>query len=633
MCGITGVYAFNEIGRISLIHLQQATQSLAHRGPDAQDSFIDYFVGMGHCRLSIIDLSTAANQPMSDESGRYVIVFNGEIYNYRALREHLKEMGYSFRTQSDTEVLLNAYRHWGKDCLHQLHGFFAFAIYDKEDKSLFLARDRFGIKPLYWYLDENRFLFASELRAILHYGIEKKVNAAALLAYLQLNYVPAPLSMLDAVQQLEPGHFILLRKREMTKKCYYHIDPQAATTPPPPDYEKAQKTLRNLLEKSVAKRLIADVPVGTFLSGGIDSSIVSILAAQQGQKIQAFSVSFPENRFYDELPYAEAVARQYHMEHLVFELREYDMLHHIDHILAHFDEPFADSSAVAVYMISKQASCKVKAILSGDGADEVFGGYQKHLAEYYARHWASWVWLFALPYQISRHLPQHRGGFLPNKIRQFNRFVEGVRLTPQERYWRWACIAGYQQALQLLQPAFKEAQSLKSFEDLRHDYIQNISGYELNEVLHADLRLVLPNDMLKKVDSMSMAHALEVRVPFLDHEVVEFAFSLPGSYKVSGGMRKRILQDAFRELLPKMLHKRPKKGFEVPIAEWLRGPLRWRVEHEWLEKDFIQTQNIFDVHAINQLKKQLFSNNPGDAHARLWALISFQVWWKKVFQS
>lgn len=632
MCGITGMYAFNEIGRISLIHLQQATQSIAHRGPDAQDSFIDYFVGLGHCRLSIIDLSAAANQPMSDESGRYVIVFNGEIYNYRDLRKHLAEMGYSFRTQSDTEVLLNAYRYWGQNCLQHLQGFFAFAIYDKEEQSLFIARDRFGIKPLYWYMDEDRFLFASELRSILHYGIEKKVNASALLAYLQLNYVPAPLSMLEGVHQLEPGHFIFLRGREITRKAYYHVTSHAAPSAPP-GYEAAQKTLRTLLEKAVAKRLIADVPVGTFLSGGIDSSIVSILAALQGQKIQAFSVSFPENRFYDELPYAETVAQRYGLEHRIFELREYEMLHHIDHILEHFDEPFADSSAVAVYMISKQARREVKAILSGDGADEVFGGYQKHLAEYYARHWASWAWLFALPYQISRHLPQHRGGLLPNKIRQFNRFVEGIRLAPQKRYWQWACIAGYRQALQLLRPAFKEAQSLETFERLRHDYIQGIDGRDLNDILYADLRLVLPNDMLKKVDSMSMAHALEVRVPFLDHELVEFSFSLPGSYKVAKGMRKRILQDAFRDLLPEKIYRRPKKGFEVPVAEWLRGPLRHRVEGEWLAADLIESQGIFEPQAIEQLKKQLFSSNPGDAHARIWALISFQVWWKKVFRN
>lgn len=632
MCGITGVYAFNEIGRISLIHLQQATHSLAHRGPDAQDSFIDYFVGLGHCRLSIIDLSAAANQPMSDESGRYVIVFNGEIYNYRPLREHLMEMGYSFRTQSDTEVLLHAYRHWGKDCLHQLQGFFAFAIYDKQEKSLFIARDRFGIKPLYWYLDEDRFLFASELRSILHYGIEKKINAAALLAYLQLNHVPAPFCMLEGVQQLEPGHFIFLRAGKMEKQAYYRLEAAVPATPPP-DYKTAQKTLRTLLEKAVAKRLIADVPVGTFLSGGIDSSIVSILAALQGQKIQAFSVSFPENRFYDELPYAEAVARRYHLEHRVFELREYDMLHHIDPILEHFDEPFADSSAIAVYMISLHARKEVKAILSGDGADEVFGGYQKHLAEYYARRRASWAWLLALPYAISRHLPQHRNGFLPNKIRQFNRFMEGLRLPPQERYWRWASITPYRQALQLLQDSFKETQAIEAFEQLRQSCTQHIDGNDLNEVLQADLRLVLPNDMLKKVDSMSMAHALEVRVPFLDHELVEFAFSLPGSYKVARGMRKRLLQDAFRELLPEALYRRPKKGFEVPIAAWLRGPLRHRVENDWLADDFVEAQGVFKPDAVRQLKKQLFSKNPGDAHARVWALISFQVWWKKVFQN
>lgn len=636
MCGITGIFAYNELGRFHTIKLSQANQSLALRGPDAADMSLHHAVNLGHTRLAIIDLSREANQPMKDESDRYTIVYNGEIYNYQSIRTELEGLGITFRTQSDTEVLLKGFIHYKEDILPKLNGFFAFAIYDELEQELFLARDRMGIKPLLIYEDEDKLLFASEMKALFQFGIPKEIDWTSLQLYLQLNYIPNPYSMLKNVRKLSPGHFMKVKKRQITERSYYQLDPSSLRiSPSQGSYEIQQKRLIEVLEKAVQKRLVADVPLGTFLSGGIDSSVITALASRHTERLNTFSIGYRDEPFFDETKYANLVAKKFDTNHTVFSLSNRDLYAHLFDVLDYIDEPFADSSALAVYILSKETRRKAKVALSGDGADELFSGYNKHLAEYRARQGGFLANTIKNLLPVWQRMPKSRNGFLSNKARQFQRFAEGLQLDEKERYWRWASLANEEEVQAITQSNF----DFDTYQSRKSEILQyirngaNLSAYQnlarFNDVLYTDLQLVLVGDMLPKVDLMSMANSLEVRVPFLDHEVVEFVTALPASYKIDQRMRKKILQDAFRDILPKELYKRPKRGFEVPLLKWFRTELRSLIEGDLLADDFIQEQGIFNLEEIKKLKVRLFSNDPGDIHARIWALIVFQYWWKK----
>lgn len=631
MCGITGIVAFNEIGRISMIHLSAATDALQQRGPDSRGVHTEYFVGLGHRRLSIIDTSSGGAQPMQDESGRYTLIFNGEIYNYRSLREQLKGKGYHFHSDSDTEVLLNMYVEYGEACLQQLNGFFAFAVYDSQTDTLFVARDRMGIKPLLYYQDGDRFLFASEMKSLLAFGLPREIDYEVLYMYLQLNYIPAPHSMLKGVRKLMPGHFLKLRKGKLEVKCWYRVpfDP-SEINPQKLSYEQQQQQLRELMERAVQRRLVADVPLGSFLSGGIDSSVITALASRHVDKLNTFSIGYRDEPFFDETLYAKLVASQYKTEHTVFSLTNHDLYAQLHHVLDQLDEPFADSSALPVYILSMHTKQKATVALSGDGADELFSGYNKHAAAYRAWQggWKSRLVKDLLP--VWKMLPKSRNAPLSNKFRQLQRFAEGMQLSPQERYWRWAGFATEKDGMALLSEEVRQKLRQDLYRQHKGAILRHIApDGELNSFLYTDVQLVLPNDMLTKVDLMSMAHGLEVRVPFLDHEVVAFAFQLPVESKINSQMKKRIVQDAFRELLPPELYKRPKHGFEVPLLKWFRTELRGMIENDLLADDFVSSQGIFAVEQVRKMKQQLFSSSPGDVHARIWALIVFQHWWKR----
>lgn len=628
MCGITGIKAFNEVGRIHMIHLTASTQCLAKRGPDFQKTFNDYFVGLGHCRLSIIDVSENANQPMSDPAGRYHIIFNGEIFNYKQLRQSLMRQGISFRTQSDTEVLLQLYMLYGKESLNHLNGFFAFAIYDSAKDELFIARDRLGIKPLYYCFDDDKLLFASEMKAILAYKTPKKLSEEALLVYLQLNYIPAPLTILDNIYKLQPGHFILVNGKEIAVGKWYEIPFE--DEPLKTGYHNLQVQLRELLFTSVKQRLIADVPVGTFLSGGIDSSVITGIAAKLHPGIHSFSIGYKDHPFFDETKYAELVASHFGTAHEVFLLSNDDLLNHLDEMLDYIDEPFADSSALPVFILSKETKKRVSVALSGDGADELFGGYNKHIAwqkslrESVSNSFAAGL----LP--VWKRLPASRSSKLGNTIRQLARFGEGLKLKPEERYWRWASFVSEELAKGLLASQLRENLNKEAYRRNVEKWCDPlVKGSSLNHFLHADSQLVLPDDMLTKVDRMSMANGLEVRVPFLDHRIVAFAFSLPEEYKLKGSFRKRIVQDAFRNFLPQKLYSRPKKGFEVPLLHWMRNDLKSRLNQTVFDQERIKDQGVFDSGQVLRLRTQLLSSNPGDAHATVWALFVFQQWWDR----
>ncbi|MGC3946318.1 MAG: asparagine synthase (glutamine-hydrolyzing) [Chryseolinea sp.] len=632
MCGITGIFAFNLVGKFNKIHVTNATMALQKRGPDFQDIYLDDSVCLGHRRLSIIDTRSVANQPMWDESKRYCIVFNGEIFNYKQLREELRKDGVSFTTESDTEVLLKLYIRYGEGCLNRLNGFFAFCIFDKQEDTLFLSRDRFGIKPLLYVYDEDKFIFASEMKSILQFGLEKKLDYNSLYLYLQLNYIPSPDTIFLDVKKLAPGHCMKVGRKSLEVKKWYEIPYDREKSPVSNlSYQDAIQQFRKLLNEAVHKRLVSDVPLGSFLSGGVDSSVISALAAKHKPDLHTFSIGYRDEKFFDETEYARLVAKHIKTQHTVFSLTNADLYSHVHNILDYIDEPFADSSAIAVYILSKETRKHATVALSGDGADEMLGGYNKHAAFYRMIH-RGWKEELVLSLEgLWNKMPQSRNSAFANKMRQFSRFAEGARMNSRDRYWKWASFASKDDALKMLHPDLRMNMWLKEFVPRRKNILQHLpeGGETMNDIFLTDMNLVLTNDMLTKVDMMSMANGLEVRVPFLDYEVVNFLFSLPDSYKINGNIRKRLLQDGFRDLLPPQLYKRPKKGFEVPLLKWLRTEMKSLIMDDLLSEDFIVQQGVFDYSEINRLKQQLFSSSPGDVHARIWGLVVFQWWWKK----
>lgn len=631
MCGITGIFAFNLVGKFNKIHITNATTVLAKRGPDFQDTYLDEWVGLGHRRLSIIDTRPVANQPMWDESKRYCIVFNGEIFNFKELRRELQSHGVHFSTESDTEVLLNSYIREKENCLNKLNGFFSFCIYDRLDETFFLARDRYGIKPLLYLFDEDKFIFASEMKSILQYGIEKKLDYNSLYIYLQLNYIPAPDTIFMDVKKVMPGHYVKVSRKKLEVQAYYTIPyQQERVKNNSVSYTQAKTDFKRILETSVKRRMVSDVPLGSFLSGGIDSSVVTAIARKHKEDLQTFSIGFRDEKFFDETHYAKLVAKHLNTKHTVFSLTNSDLYAHLNSILDYLDEPFADSSAIAVYILSKETRKHATVALSGDGADELLGGYNKHAAfnRIINRGWRENMVATLQP--LWQSFPQSRNGTFSNKARQLNRFADGMKLSSKDRYWQWAGYANKDETLKMLHPELRINMWLKEFVPRRKNILKDIPDAEnMNDIFLTDMNLVLPNDMLTKVDLMSMANGLEVRVPFLDYELVNFVFGLPAEYKINGRIRKRILQDAFRDMLPRQLYNRPKKGFEVPLLKWFRNEMRPLIMDDLLSEKTIVNQGVFDYTEIDKLKNQLFAANPGDIHARIWGLIVFQWWWKK----
>lgn len=627
MCGITAVVAFNESGKFYLSRIAAATDVLQRRGPDNGRTLIQENMALGHRRLSILDLSECANQPMFDSTLRYVIVFNGEIFNYRELKNGLVAKGISFRTESDTEVILELYKQHGNSFLNRLNGFFAFILFDTVEKKLLVARDRYGVKPLWIYRDEHAMLFASELKGLLAFGFNKQLDYTTLYQYLQLNYVPGNTSMLKNVSKLEPGCFLTIHQAVVVKECFYEI-PFTRNLTSYPSYNDACDQLENLMDRAVERRLISDVPLGSFLSGGIDSSVVTALASRHVDRLNTFSVGYNNDSFYDETRYAELVAKKCNTHHTVFSLTQDDVFQHLDDILDYIDEPFADSSALPVFVLSQLTRKHVTVALSGDGADELFGGYIKHWAEYRMRNQTIAEAAVVAMEPLLNMMPRSRSTKIGNTFRQLNRFASGAKLSAKERYWRWCSITDEYTASKLLSVDF----DTNIYNQRKTDMLKRIDGAkDLNDMLYTDMQMVLPGDMLVKVDLMSMANSLEVRTPFLDYTVVDFAFGLPSKYKTDRNGRKKIVQDAFRNILPEELYNRPKKGFEVPLLEWMRTGLSSRVTTLCLDKERINHQGVFNHQALTELWKQVNSNNPEDSAARMWAVLVFQHWWNKYY--
>jgi asparagine synthase (glutamine-hydrolysing) len=611
MCGITGYFGF---GQQCLYEdeLSESVQLLRHRGPDANGMAISENAGLGHTRLSIIDLSVNASQPMISGDDNFILVFNGEIYNYEDLKGRLIRKGASFKTTSDTEVILKGFELLGEGIFELLHGMFAIAIFNKKDQQLTLARDRFGIKPLYYFKEENQFFFASELGALMAFPIPRKLNKSVLSQYFRFNYIPGNDAIIEGAKQVKPGNYIFIDKNGVKEHEYYQLRKSIIKI----DYKEAVERIHTLLDQSVEERLIADVPVASFLSGGLDSSIVSLLAAKHLPGIETYTAGFSESPYFDESNYGEIMASQIKTKHNVFDLSENKIIDSVESILSAFSEPFADPSAIAYYLLAKETSRQVKVVLSGDGADEVFGGYQKHKAEWLMQNGKYLAKFSGLLGNMSSNKIGSRNNLFGNKQRQLAKWLGGAKLSNEERYLAWASIQTEQEVNRLL------TVDTISIPD------QYLKISSINDVLEADMKMVLPGDMLTKADRMSMRHGLEVRTPFLDHYLVDFVFSLPAKWKLKRGVRKNLLKDAFKNELPDSIIKRKKKGFEVPLWAWMNGPLK-EIMLSLLNDEQINKSGLFRKQEVQRLIDQTLSNQPGDAPNTIWALMVFQVWFNK----
>lgn len=628
MCGIAGIISNHSLSQGELLRVENASEKLARRGPNAEGLANYDNTILAHRRLSIIDTNTASNQPMEDSSGRYSIVFNGEIYNYKTLRNDLVDKGYKFNNQSDTEVLLNGYDCYGTAFLNKLNGFFAFVIYDKHEKTSLIARDRFGIKPLLFYKKENEFYFASEMKALLEFNIPRELDHTSLYTYLQLNYVPEPHSMIKDVKKLKPGHYLKIDAQNRVQKIpFYQIDyPKVNGDYLNLSYEASKAQFLEILDRSIERRMVADVPLGTFLSGGIDSSLITALASKKVDKLATFSIGFKDDPHFDETEFALEVAKKFNTDHHVFSLSRNDLLESLYETLDYIDEPFADSSALAVNALSKETKKYVTVALSGDGADEMFSGYHKHMGEFMMRQNGLKQTVVKKLSPVWSALPKSRNSKLGNLFRKLDKFATGTALNKAERYWLWASLLNEADAANLMLKTPLKQSYLKRKEEI----LAVISkGKDFNDVLFTDVNLVLQSDMLRKVDLMSMANGLEVRTPFLDHELMNFAFSLPSNYKIDENMKKKLVQDAAREILPAKLYDRPKKGFEVPLGGWMRNELSSLIEEDLLSDEFIKSQNLFSLSYVQRLKAKLHSPNPEDSQANIWAILVFNKWWKR----
>ncbi len=620
MCGITGIIYRDRERPVQPEILQRMCDTLAHRGPDDAGWFVDRHVGLGMRRLSVIDPSTG-HQPMASDDGQIQLVFNGEMYNYREVRHDLVGRGYVFTTQSDTETVLRAYEAYGEACIDQFNGMFALAIWDGHRQQLLLVRDRLGIKPLYYTVNAHGLMFGSEPKAILAYPeMSRAINIEALDCYLTLEYIPTPLSIFEGVQKLRPGHILRWRDGQVSDWAYWQLQPQPLKGSPP---ELAEQ-LVDLLRDAVRIRLMSDVPLGAFLSGGIDSSaIVGFMSEIMAQPVQTFSIGF-DDPSYNELHHARAAAEHFGAEHHEMQVQPH-IVDLVETLIQYLDEPLADVSIFPTYLVSQLARQTVTVALSGDGGDELFAGYDWYvasvLAQYYDRlplrvrgHW--------LPYWLDRIPPTTQKKGLINACK---RFVEGACLPAELEHYRWNIFLTEVDKQQLYSPAL--AASLSPMRAYTHltSHLQAAGPCDaLWRRQHADIRTFLLDDILVKVDRMSMANSLEVRTPFLDHRLVAFAAGLPRHQRLRGWQTKYLLKRSLAGTLPHHIRHRRKEGFSIPMKNWLRQALHPLLQ-EVLSPGRLKHEGLFHVPYVEQLKAEHHQGVANHSH-RLWSLMMFEIW-------
>jgi asparagine synthase (glutamine-hydrolysing) len=623
MCGITGIFDSTGGRPIDRATLHRMNEAQHHRGPDETGTHFAPGIALGHKRLSIIDLKTG-QQPLFNEDRSVVIVYNGEVYNYQALIPELVALGHVFHTRSDTEVIVHAWEAWGEACVDRLRGMFAFAIWDERRQTLFMARDRLGVKPLFYaQLPDGQWLFGSELKSLLaHGGMKRELDPRSIEDYFALGYVPEPRTIYSAARKLAPGHTLLLKRGEPAAEPRRYWDVRFTGTNRI-SADDAQVELVERLRESVRLRMIAEVPLGAFLSGGVDSSaVVAMMADQSAGPVNTCSIAFADPK-YDESKYAQQVADRYHTRHFVdrVETDDFDL---IDTLAALYDEPYADSSAIPTYRVCQLARRHVTVALSGDGGDESFGGYRR-----YRLHMAEERMRAALPLGVRQPLFGTLGRLYP-KADRAPRFLrakstfQSLARNSVEAYFHSISIFRDDMRAALFTPRFKRQLADHRAVDVFHEHARRADTDDaLSLIQYIDLQTYLIGDINTKVDRASMAHSLEVREPLMDHPLVEWVASLPSSVKLRGGEGKWLLKKAMEPHLQDNILYRPKMGFAVPLAQWFRGPLRERVRSALLDGELGRT-GFFNRAYLEQL---IDAHDSGrrDHSSPLWALLMFEA--------
>jgi asparagine synthase (glutamine-hydrolysing) len=625
MCGICGIVTVDEPQPDFSELIAHMTAVMTHRGPDEDGFYYDSYASLGARRLSIIDLA-GGRQPIFNEDRSLVIIFNGEIYNHRDLRLFLEKRGHCFRTASDTEVILHLYEEFGSDSVQHLDGIFAFAIWDANNLELLLARDRMGIKPLYYTQLGSRLVFGSEMKVLLaHPNVKREIDLLALNEYLSFEYVPSPRTIVRNVHRLEAGHLLHYTRQGLSIRQYWAPSLARSESRPPVHWRDYAADLYKVLDNSVKRELISDVPVGVLLSGGIDSSsIAALMAKHYPGKVNSFSIGFEENSF-DESPYARLVAQHVGTEHHELILTSKMAAEMVPTIADYLDEPLGDSSFIPTFLLSRFARQKVKVVLGGDGGDELFAGYPTlvahRLIEYYEKLIPWTLRASLIPRLLDRMPVSFNNISLDFRIR---RLLAGRGVPLQVRHHRWLGSFVDEEKASLLQDWIKPVLSDTYAQAYAHAASCD-ARLPLNELLYADMKLYLEGDILFKVDRASMANSLEVRVPFLNREVVRFATGLPLELKLHRLTGKYLLKKSMQGVLPSSILKRPKKGFNMPVAYWVTGELRDLVE-EMLSTQRLERQGFFN-HSYIRLLLDEHQARRKDNRKLIWTLLMFQLWY------
>ncbi|PID57387.1 asparagine synthase (glutamine-hydrolyzing) [candidate division KSB3 bacterium] len=628
MCGIAGTINYYAKRKVSKNLLEQMVATLEHRGPDDVGLYVKGNVGLGVRRLSVIDLEKG-HQPISNKNETIWVVYNGEIYNHKELRQDLEQKGYLFKTHTDTEILVHLYEDQGKDMVHKLNGMFAFAIWDTRTRTLLLARDRAGIKPLYYYIGRDKIAFASEIKALLQdKSISQELDLQALHDYFTLLYVPGPQSMFSSIKKLPPAHMLEYIDGELSIQKYWTI-PFVAEKP---DRELSSKEIQQYaidvherLQSAVRKRMVSDVPLGAFLSGGIDSSaIVALMSQVADTQVKTFSIGFKNAGYYDERKFARKIVKQFNTQHHEFEV-EPRVLEILPTLVKSFDEPFADSSAIPSYYLSAMARQHVTVCLSGTGGDELFGGYRRYLIETLFKHYQRYPKsIQGMAMNMSKMLPASRKSALKEYFLLLKRFLScQEESSPMLRHLNMmSCFTDD------AREALFSARLTEAFLEMPHPleihYKKTADMDDLARTLFTDFHSYLPDDLLVKEDRMTMAASLEGRLPFLDHEFVEYVAAIPSSLKVRNLTTKYIFKEAMRPTLPASIIDRRKHGFAVPIGEWFKRELKDYAHDVFQDTKTAQRGYCnadYSIKLLNEHQKGLQDNSP-----QLWALLMFELW-------
>ncbi|MGZ6229240.1 MAG: asparagine synthase (glutamine-hydrolyzing) [Syntrophales bacterium] len=620
MCGICGKIFFEKDKRVDPQLIKIMADSMYHRGPDDEGTYISGNVGLGHRRLSIIDLNRG-KQPISNEDGTVWIVFNGEIYNYQDLRETLIQRDHKFKTDTDTEVIVHAYEEFGEDCVKRLRGMFAFAIWDDRNQALLIARDRVGIKPLYYYLSAGQLVFASEMRAILQdSSVDREVNLPIIDRFLTYFYIPGDETLLKSIRKLRPGHCLTVRKGKADIKQYWDLSFTSGNKAH--TFNESKEELLGLLKETVRLHMISDVPVGFLLSGGVDSTALLNLSLNETNKdLSTFTIGFDGEDFADERVYARLAAEKFGTKHYEMTIKAQDFVEFLPAYVWHMEEPVCEPPAIALYYVSKLASDHVKVLISGEGGDEAFAGYQNY---------RNLVWLERL---------KKLAGPFKRPVNDFLNGLEGVAsLGRLEKYVQLISVPFDQyyygrtsSPFTFFNSMFKEFYSPdfirfidknRSIEPTRRCLEQNNSNDYLSRMLYTDTKTWLPDDLLLKADKITMANSVELRVPLLDHVVLEFAADIPSQFKVSGMTTKHLLKAAFRDLIPNEIIKREKTGFPVPYVRWFNNELYSYAREILLDRETLG-RGYFEEKGINSL---LQKGTPAIRSKEIFSLIVLELW-------